>query len=38
MKSDEGHDRRWIYEGPAQAEVLKLRQYDWNGGYQGAAE
>jgi len=38
MDSDEGDDRRWSYEGPAQAEVQELRQYDRNGGYQGAAE
>ena len=38
MESDEGDDRRWTYEGPAQAEVQELRQYDRNGGYQGAAE
>jgi hypothetical protein len=37
MESDEGDDRRWTYEGPAQAEVQELRQYDRNGGYQGAA-
>jgi hypothetical protein len=33
MDSDEGDNRRWTYEGPAQAEVLKLCRYDWNGGY-----
>ena len=38
MESDKGDDRRWTYEGPAQAEVQELRQYDRNGGYQGAAE
>ena len=37
MESDEGDDRRWTYEGPAQAEVPKLHQYDRNGGYQGTA-
>ena len=38
MESDEGDDRWWTYEGPAQAEVQELRQLSRNGGYQGAAE
>jgi hypothetical protein len=33
MESDEGDDRRWTYEGPAQAEVQELRQLSRNGGY-----
>jgi len=26
MESDEGDNRQWTYKGPAQAEVLELRQ------------
>ena len=37
MESDEGNDCWWTYKSPAEAEVLKLCQYDWNGGYQGMA-
>ncbi len=37
IESDKGDDRRWTYEGLTQAEVPKLRQYDWNGRYQGTA-
>ena len=33
MESDKGDDCRWTYEGPAQAKVLELYQYDWNSGY-----
>ena len=37
MDSNEGDDCWWTYKGPAQAEVLKLCQYNQNGGYQRMA-
>jgi hypothetical protein len=38
IKSDKGDDYQWTYKGSAKAKVLKLRQYDQNGGYQGTAD
>jgi hypothetical protein len=38
MESNEGHDYQWTYKGPAEAEVLKLRQYNQNSGYQRTAD
>jgi hypothetical protein len=37
IESNEGHNCQWTYKGLAEAEVLKLRQYDQNSGYQGIA-
>ena len=33
IDSDKGDNRQWTYKGPAQAEVLKLRQYNQNSEY-----
>ena len=37
MENDEGDACRWTHEGPAEAEVSKLRRHDRNGGYPGTA-
>jgi hypothetical protein len=38
MESNKGYNCQWTYKGPAEAEVLKLHQYNQNGGYQKTAD